>query len=266
MTAEATAAPLAPARPVRAERARRLLLRIVAGVLTLQLVAMLAAGPLALLRGEVPHALTLAALLAPIGKLLSLGALAVVTWTAARSVVAVQMWVLGQGVAVLGQLVAPQADATVLDGLLSLVVFTGVVIALRPHRRELLRLQLSPDARLALAALPIVAAGVVLAINAHHAPAVAGLPAAELAEVRFDLAVLGLALVVLAAWAAARPSRRTWPALAVAAAAMLAGVLVLAFPSAWASPGPVAGGLLVVGGVAMAVRARQIGRPTNAAS
>lgn len=265
MTAEATTAPLAPARPVRAERVRRLLLRIVTGVLTLQLVAMLAAGPLALVRGEVPPTLTLAALLAPIGKLLSLGALAVVTWTAARSVVAVQMWVLGQGVAVLGQLVAPQADATVLDGLLSLVVFTGVVIALRPHRRELLRLRLSPDAGLALAALPIVAAGVVLASSAHRAPAVASVEATELAEVRFDVAVLALAFVVLAAWAATRPSRRTWPALAVAAAAALTGALVLVLSGAWASPGPVAGVLLVIGGVAMTVRARQIGRPTNAA-
>ena len=122
---------------VRLLRTRLLLIRGGAGLLTLQLLLNASAGPVAIASGRVPPTLFLAALLAPLGKLLALGAIAAVAWTAGRSPTAVRLWLLGLVAEIVASFAVRQpSDA--LAVLLQLLLFGGPLVLLLPDRRSLL--------------------------------------------------------------------------------------------------------------------------------
>lgn len=253
----------------RLARTRRGAIPVLTGLLTLQSLSMVVAGPVQLAGGHVPASAALAALLAPLGKTVTLVALATLCWTGGRSVEAFRVWVLAQLVGIVAQLLAPQADGTVLDLLVSLLVFSGLVVALRPRRRELLPRRGAATDRSArpsaLAAAGVVVAavgGVVLALRARGAVALTGVNADDLAEVRFDLAVTGVGLVAVAAWALGSRSRTT--ALLAGVGCLVTGVLCLARPHDWPHPGLLPAALLTLGGLAqLAAASRSDGRGTK---
>lgn len=236
-------------------RTRLLLIRIGAALLTVQLLLNAAAGPLGIATGKVPHPMLLAALLAPVGKLLALGPVAVIAWTAGRSATAVRLWLLGLLAEIVAAVAVRQAGSA-LSILLQLVVFGGVLVLLIPDRRRLLpgRPELRPW--FAPAAVLGGLSGAWFAVLAASAPAPAASVAADdVAEIRFDVVLVGVALCAwfLAGFLAGLvvTSSRAWTAPAVAA--VLAGAACLAMPSGWAAPGIGPATLLLAAAAAVVV-------------
>ena len=246
--------------PVRLLRTRLMAIRIAAGLLALQLLLNASAGPLAVASGRVPRAMLLAALLAPVGKLLALGAIAAVAWTAGRSALAVRLWLAGLVLEIVAFLAVGQ-PAGALAVSLQLVLFGGLLVLLLPDRRRLLPGTPTVQIRFVPAAMLGGAGALWIAAIAGTSPVtMPGVTADEVAELRFDTALLGIALL---AWflTSVLARGRLWGV--PAAAALVTACLCLALMHRWADPGPVVAGSLLAGAsLAVLAGARN---PTRAA-
>jgi hypothetical protein len=240
-----------PTTSARLLRTRLLLIRVGAGLLTLQLLLNAAAGPVAIASGRVPRTLLLAALLAPLGKLLALGAIAAVAWTAGRSPTAVRLWLLGLVAEIVASLAARQpSDA--LAVLLQLLLFGGLLVLLIPDRRSLLPTAPRYQVRFAPAAVLGAIGGVWIAATTATAVGTApGVTAEDLAELRFDMALLGAALLAWSLLSGLLGRSRLW--IVPATAALVTAVTFLALPHRWADPGALAAALLLGSAVATAI-------------
>ena len=228
-----------PTGPPRLVRTRLLLIRIGAALLTVQLLLNAAAGPLGIATGKVPHPMLLAALLAPVGKLLALGPVAVIAWTAGRSTTAVRLWLLGLLAEVVAAVAVRQAGSA-LSILLQLVVFGGVLVLLIPDRRRLLPARRSSGRGSrrprCWAACP--------------APGSPSSPRRPRRRPPRSPPTTSPRSASTSSWWAWRSAPGSWPCsrpgssvppprawTAPAAAAVLAGAVCLAMPSGWAAPG-----------------------------
>lgn len=182
-------------------------------------------------------------------KLLSLGGAVVILWTAGRSLLATQMLAVGLACWLALSLATLQHGSPLIGTLVFSLILLVPVVLLRPFRRDLLRFAAAPD-RLLLV-LAVIAAAPLLAYGWHNATVARGLdPNGTPAELRFDMAGLGLILVTSGLIAALRPRGTSILAGIVGTAAVWAGVAALLFPGNQASPGQLGGSLLVGWGAA----------------
>jgi hypothetical protein len=185
-------------------------------------------------------------------KLLSLGGVFVLLWTAGRSVISYWWIGVGQLVWAVAGLLAPQPDGNppLLD-LANLLIFYGPLVALRPQRRQLLHPHFRPNGRsMAIA----VAGSLPLVLFAIH------LAGGVRAESTFDMVGLYLALGTTTVFAALQPFGRRWLTHVVAIGLALVGVASLIYPHDQASAGMTGGALLLIGAAGFAASAR----PTTA--
>jgi hypothetical protein len=186
-------------------------------------------------------------------KLLSLGGAAWVMWTGGRSVAAYWMIGVGQVVWAVTSVVAPQVDAQPrLDQLLSLLLFYGPLVLLRPDRKDLLRPRFQPDALLCAVAVVWCAALVTQAWLVSYET--------QLAVVRFDAVALYLTIGAMMVLAALRPAGSRWLPWPVAAAGVATGCLGIGYPDDVYSPGTAGGILLVVMSLAFLAVAERANR------
>lgn len=177
-------------------------------------------------------------------KLVSLGGALVILWTAGRSVLATQMLAVGMACWTALSLATLQHGSGLVGTLVLSFIFLVPVVLLRPSRRDLLRFPAAPERRLLL--LVGIAAVPLLAYGWHNATVARGLdPNGTPAELRFDMAGLGLILVTSGLIAALRPRGTSILPSIVGAAAVWAGVAAMLFPGNDASPGQLGGALLV---------------------
>ncbi len=234
-------------------RWRVFLIRIWAGLLTIVML-MMAQG--VMVAPGVAEGLHFAAATSTVFKLLSLGGVAWVLWSGGRSVSAYWMILVGQlSWAVTAMLAPPVDDNPPLQQVANVLIFYGPLIALRPHRRELLHLQVQPRA-LTTAVASVVACG--LTAFAWHLATT--LPNAELA---FDAVGLYLTLALMSLFAAARPAGGGWLTPAVAAGAVVTASFAIAFPDDMASPGRLGAALLLLWAVVYTVAARYESTPSD---
>jgi hypothetical protein len=134
--------------------------------------------------------------------------------------------------------------------LLNLVIFYGPLVALRPDRRQLLRLSLQPSRRLLVVAL--VAAAPLALFAWRVADRFAG------SELGFDMTGLYLALATFAFFAALRPEGGRLLPYLVSASVACTGLAAVILPNDDASPGLVGGVLLMAWAVAFTATARLV--------
>ena len=228
---------------------RVLLIRIWAGLLTLQAL-MMAQGIVVLLLGHVDDDAYFMAATSTVFKVLSLGGAAWVLWSGGRSVSAYWMILVGQLAWVASDLLSPQVGGNPpLQGLVNALILYGPLVALRPRRRELLHLQVQPQAL----TTAIAAAGscALMTFTWHLATA------SRHDELSFDAAGLYLTLAVMSLFAAARPAGGRWLIPLVSAGAALTGAAAVAFPNDYASPGRLGAALLLPWALALAAAARR---------
>lgn len=182
-------------------------------------------------------------------KLLSLGGVAVVMWTAGRNVAAYWAIAIGQLVWGVAGLLAPQSDGNrALLSLVNLTLLYGPLVALRPRRRELLRPNMRVNSR--LLALALIAS---IALISHAIR----LPRHLSGELAFDMVGLYLMLGAMALFAALQPRGGRFLGRFVGAAAVLTGIAAIAYPHDAASVGHIGGALLIIGGSAFAAIERK---------
>ncbi len=229
-------------------RWRVLLIRIWAGLLTLQML-MMAQGVLHV--GGVDDGQQFVAATSTVFKLLSLGGAAWVMWSGGRSVSAYWMILVGQVVWAFSGVLAPQPDANppLLD-LVNVAIFYGPLVALRPRRRELLHPDLRPHALstsvAAVGAVGLIAHAWTFSREALHD------------ELAFDAVGLYLTLALMTLFAATRPAGARWLVPSVVTGALVVGAVALAFPGDVASPGVVGAALIAAWAIAFAVSARRL--------
>ncbi len=227
-------------------RWRVLAIRMWAGLLTLQMLVMAQGVVVVATVGEGLH---FAAGTSTVFKLLSLGGAAWVMCSGGRSVAAYWMILIGQLSWAVTGVLAPQVDGNppLLD-LANVLIFYGPLVALRPHRRELLHL------RVHLRALMITVAAVgsfgLIAFGWHLAT---GSPGAELS---FDAVGLYLTLALMSLFAATRPAGGRWLIPAVATGVVVTAAFAIAFPHDMASPGRVGAAVLLLWALAYVAAAR----------
>ena len=186
-------------------------------------------------------------------KLLSLGGITWLMWTGGRSVAAYWMIGVGQGVWAVTSVVAPQLDPqSRLDQLLSLLLFYGPLLLLRPDRKDLLRPRFHPDARLCAVAVVGCTALVTQAWLASYE--------ARLALVRFDAVGLYLTIGAMMVFAALRPAGSRWLPWPVAAAGVATGCLGIGYPNDVYSLGTTGGILLTAFSLAFLAVAERANR------
>jgi hypothetical protein len=177
-------------------------------------------------------------------KLLALGGVFWVCWTAGRSVVAFQALLVGWiGWLISERLyaVAPAGDNPISAAIATVILWLLPLALLRPHRRQLLHLDLRPGAIL----LPLaLAAAVPLSIYAVRQGDLATGPA-NFAKVYYSACSLGAVLALQALFAALRPAGGRWLPRYVALAAAWIGVLAVIWPHDLTSPGRAWGAALV---------------------
>jgi hypothetical protein len=186
-------------------------------------------------------------------KLLSLGGAAWILWSGGRSVTAYWMILVGQLSWAVTGVLAPEVDGNppLLD-LANVLIFYGPLVALRPHRRELLHLRVHPRA---LTTTVAVAGSLGLIVFAWHLATRS--PGAELA---FDAVGLYLTLALMALFAAARPTGGGWLIPAVAAGAVVTASFAIGYPHDMASPGRLGAALVLLWALAFAAAARSESR------
>jgi hypothetical protein len=225
-------------------RWRVILIRLWAGLLTAQ--ALVMAQGIAVIGSAGPHERFMYAT-STVWKLVSLGAVAVILWTGGRTVLGYWIVGVGQLVWTIAGILAPQPDANgPLLQLVNVALFYGPLVALRPHRRELLHPKIAVNRVLLMIA---VVGSFPMAI---FAPRLAGRLHGELG---FDMVGLYLVLCAMGLFAALEPCRSRWLAQAVAAGAVLTGGASIAYPHDLASSGLIGGVLLIIGGAAFAAAA-----------
>jgi hypothetical protein len=179
-------------------------------------------------------------------KLLATGGVLVICWTGGRSVVAFQATVVGLVAWSVSEMlwVAQPVDASpVLSTVASLVIWFLPLIALRPNRRELFRLQAHPSAVLLLVA---VVAAVPLAIDAQRKGDLVLAPSLAEYHVPSLMTGLGCVLAAQAVFAALRPAGNRWLPRAVALTAAWSGLAAIVWPEDIGSFGTVWGAALIV--------------------
>jgi hypothetical protein len=177
-------------------------------------------------------------------KLLSLGGVAVVMATGGRNIAAYWAIAVGQLVWIIAAALVPQSDGNgILLALLNVALLYGPLIALRPHRRELLRPRLHPSRPL----LTLAIAGAIPLVwyAVHLLNYVSG-------ELGFDMVGLYLVLPGMAILAALQPSDGKLLGRIVGLGAALTGLAALVYPHDTASAGHVGGALLVLAGLTYA--------------
>ena len=227
-------------------RWRVILIRTWAGLLTIQML-MMAQGVVVV--AGVGEGLHFAAGTSTVFKLLSLGGAAWVMWTGGRSVAAYWMILVGQLSWAVTGVLAPQVDGNppLLD-LANVLIFYGPLVALRPHRRELLHLPVHPRALTTTVA--VMGSLGLLAFAWHLATRSPG------AELAFDAVGLYMTLALTSLFAAARSAGGRWLIPAVAAGAVMTASFAIAYPHDLASPGRIGAGLLLLWALAYAGAAR----------
>jgi hypothetical protein len=177
-------------------------------------------------------------------KLLAVGGVFGICWTGGRSVVAFQSLVVGW-VGWLGSerlyAVAPPDETPVASAITTVILWLLPLALLRPHRRQLLHLDLRPSAIL----LPLaLVAAVPLSIYAVRQ----GGLVTELtgpAKFYYSACGLGAVLAVQAIYASLRPRRSRWLPRFVALAAAWIGLLAVIWPHDLTSPGRAWGAVLI---------------------
>ena len=146
-------------------------------------------------------------------------------------------------------MLAPPVDGNppLLD-LANVLIFYGPLIALRPHRRELLHLRAQP--RALTTAVAVVGSFGLIAFAWRLATWSPGV------ELAFDAVGLYLTLALMSLFAAARPAGGRWLIPAVAAGAVMTASFAIAFPDDMASPGHVGAALLLLWALVYTVAAR----------
>ena len=227
-------------------RWRVLLIRTWAGLLTI-LMLMMAQG--VVVAPGVAEGLHFAAATSTVFKLLSLGGVAWVLWSGGHSVAAYWMILVGQLSWAVSGVLAPKVDGNspLLD-LANVLIFYGPLVALRPHRRELLHLRVQP--RSLTTAVTVVGSFGLIAFAWRLASWSPG------AELVFDAVGLYLTLALMSLFAAARPAGGPWLIPAVAAGAVVTASFAIAFPHDMASPGRLGAALLLLWALAFAGAAR----------
>lgn len=193
-------------------------------------------------------------------KLLAMGGVFAICWTGGRSVLAFQFLVVGSVAWSVSEMLwaLPPADSTPVASVLSGVVLQFVpLILLRPHRRELVSLQLRPSAvLLALAVLLAVPA----VINATHLGRLA-MPGAD--EGFWDMSSLWVVVAVQALFAALRPRDNRWLPRIIAVATGWLGLLAVVWPEDLTSPGRAWGAALIVWAILFAAAAELVNRQAS---
>jgi hypothetical protein len=227
-------------------RWRVVLIRVWAGLLTIQMLIMAQGVAVVASVGEGLH---FAAGTSTVFKLLSLGGVAWVMWSGGRSVSAYWMILVGQLSWAVTRVLAPQVDGNppLLD-LANVLIFYGPLVALRPHRRELLHPRVHP--RALTTTLAAVGSFGLIAFAWHIA---GGSPGAELA---FDAVGLYLTLALMSLFAATRPAGGRWLIPAVAVGTVVTASFAIAYPHDMASPGRLGAALLLLWAVANAAATR----------
>ena len=227
-------------------RWRLVLIRIWAGLLTVDMLVMAQGVVVVAAAGKGLH---FAVATSTVFKILSLCGAAWVLWSGGRSVAAYWMILVGQLSWAVTGVLAPQVGGNppLLD-LLTVVIFYGPLVALRPHRRELLHPRLCPRAGTTAAA---AVGSIGLVAFAWHLATWS--PGAELA---FDAVGLYLTLALVSLFAATRPAGGRWLMPAVAAGAVVTAGFAIAFPDDMASPGRPGGALLLLWALLCAAAAR----------
>jgi hypothetical protein len=188
-------------------------------------------------------------------KLLATGGVLVICWTGGRSVVAYQALVVGVVATMLSDrlwAVEPVDSTPVMSALAMIVLWLLPLVALRPNRRDLLRLR----PQFSVVMLPMaVAAAVPLIYYSIYQGALATGGGGALIDPAYALTALGVVLAAQAIFAALRPSGTTWLPRFVALAAIWIGTAAIIWPDDLGSFGRAWGGAMVAWGIAFAAGA-----------
>ena len=228
---------------------RVLLIRFWAALLTLQAL-MMAQGIVVVLLGDADDGLHFVTATSTVFKLLSLGGAAWVLWSGGRSVTAYWMILAGHLIWVASSLLVPRADGNPpLQDLVNSLILYGPLVALRPHRRELLHLRVQPS-RLtttvaAAGSCALMAFAWHLATTSRHD------------ELAFDAVGLYLTLAVMSLFASACLAGGRWLIPLVSAGAAATGAAAAAFPNDFASTGHLGAALLLLWALVLAAAARR---------
>ena len=194
-------------------------------------------------------------------KFLAMGGAFAICWTGGRSVVAFQFLVVGSVAWSASELlwaVRPEDSTPVTSFLAGLVIWFLPLILLRPNRRELLTLQLSPSVLL-------LALAVLLAVPAlTYAARLGELANPGSGEGFYDMSSVWFVLAAQAGFAALRPRRSRWLPRIMALATGWLGLLALVWPDDPTSPGRAWGDALLIWAIMFAVVAEVLNRRPTA--
>jgi hypothetical protein len=177
-------------------------------------------------------------------KLLATGGVLIICWTGGRSVVAFQALVTGWAAWLLSErlIAEPSPDETPVASLVATILLWLLpLVLLRPHRRQLFRVDPRPGAILLPLALAAAVPLVIFAV--HHGRLSTGAYGGEFA--RYDACGLGLVVAVQAVFAALKPRGSAWPARLAGFAGAWIGVLAVVWPGDVTNPGRAWGAALV---------------------
>jgi hypothetical protein len=177
-------------------------------------------------------------------KLLAVGGVLGICWTAGRSVVAFHALVVGSAAWALSErlyAVPPPDDSPIISAVATAVLWMLPLVLVRPRRRELVRPHLRPSAIL----LPLaLAAAVPLSIYAVRQGDLAT-SFERPTMFHYDACTLGAVVAAQAVLAALRPRASRWLPRLVAFAAAWIGLLAVIWPHDVASSGRGWGGVLI---------------------
>ena len=199
-------------------------------------------------------------------KLLATGGVLVICWTGGRSVVAYQALVVGVLATMLSDrlwAVEPVDSTPVMSALAMIVLWLLPLVALRPNRRDLLRLR--PQFSLVLLTMAVAAAVPLISYSIYQGALATG-GGGVLVDPAYALTALGVVLAAQAIFAALRPSGSIWLPRFVALAAVWTGTAAIIWPDDLGSLGLTWGAVLAGWGFVFAStaeaqrRARSSGR------
>jgi hypothetical protein len=177
-------------------------------------------------------------------KLLATGGVLVICWTGGRSVVAYQALVVGVLATLLSDrlwAVEPFDSTPVMSALAMIVLWLLPLVALRPNRRELIKLR--PQLSVALLVLAIAAAIPLIYYSIHQGALATG-GGGVLVDPAYALTALGVVLAAQAIFAACRPSGTTWFPRLVGLTAIWIGTAAIIWPDDLGSLGLAWGAVL----------------------
>lgn len=187
-------------------------------------------------------------------KLLAVGGVLVICWTAGRSVVAFHTLVVGWSAWLLSErlfAVALPDETPVATALITVVLWLLPLIVLRPRRRELARVDLRPSAVLLPLGLVVAVPASVYAVR--HGNLAIGFEGST--RLHYDACGLGAVLAAQAVFAGLRPRANRWLPRCVAFAAGWIGLLAVVWPKDLTSPGRGWGAAILCWAVLFAIAA-----------